>query len=111
MSREFGLYPKNREPLLWVGCRGILKNKKLDIPYDRWSSEINHESGKEDFLWWIDNVAIPKIEAGVAEGRTKFWFGSESNFYACEADDRDGSGYLYIGFYSTNTYDKIIKEY
>ena len=24
MSREFGLYPPNREPQLWIGCRTII---------------------------------------------------------------------------------------
>ena len=110
MSREFGIYPTNRKPLLWIGCRAIIQNKKLDIPHDRWSTDIKYENGKEDFVWWINNVAIPKIEVGLKQGRTKFWFGSESGFFTCEADDRDSGGYLYCGFYSTENYDKIIKE-
>lgn len=110
MSREFGIYPQDREPQLWIGCRAIITERKLDIPYDRWSTDIKYESGKADFVWWINNVAIPKIEAGVSEGRTKFWFGSESGFYTCEADDRDSGGYLYIGFYSNKAYDDMVKE-
>lgn len=110
MSREFGIYPKDRKPKLWIGCRGIITKKGLDIPYDRWSSDIQYESGKEDFLWWINNIALPRIEAGVMDGRTKFWFGSESNFYTCEADDRDSGGYLYCGFHSSKAYDDMIKE-
>ena len=65
---------------------------------------------KDDFVWWINNVAIPKLEVGVKEGRKKFWFGSENGFYTCEADDRDSGGYLYCGFYSTKEYDEMIKE-
>lgn len=110
MSREFGIYPTNREPQMWIGCRAIITNKRLDIPYDRWSTDIKYEDGKDDFVWWINNIAIPRIEVGVREGRTKFWFGSESGFFACEADDKDSGEYLYCGFYSTKEYDEIIKE-
>ena len=110
MSREFGIYPKNREPQLWIGCRAIITERRFDVPYDRWSTDIKYENGKDDFVWWINNVAIPKIEVGLRQGRTKFWFGSESGFFTCEADDRDSGGYLYCGFYSNENYDKIIKE-
>ena len=109
MSREFG-YAKEKDSLLWIGCRAIITKRGLDIPYDRWSTDIKYESGKDDFVWWINNIAIPKIEVGVREGRTKFWFSSENGFFACEADDKDSGGYLYIGFYSTKAYDDMIKE-
>ena len=110
MSREFGLYPTNREPQMWIGCRAIITDRRLDIPYDRWSTDIKYESGKEDFVWWINNVAIPRISAGLKEGRKAFWFGSENGLFTCEADDRDSGGYLYCGFYSTQKYDEMIKE-
>lgn len=110
MSREFGIYPKDREPQLWIGCRAIISKNGLDIPLDRWSTDIKYESGKDDFVWWVNNVAIPIIEVGVREGRKKFWFSSESSYYTCEADDRNSGGYLYCGFYSTKQYDEIIKE-
>lgn len=110
MSREFGLYPTNREPQLWIGCRAIITNRRFDVPWDRWSRDIKYESGKEDFIWWINNVAIPKIEAGLKEGRKAFWFGSENGLFTCEADDRNSGGYLYCGFYSTKKYDEMIKE-
>ena len=110
MSREFGIYPNDREPQLWIGCRAIITERRFDVPYDRWSTDIKYESGKEDFVWWINNVAIPKINEGLKEGRKKFWFGSENGLFACEADDRDSGGYLYCGFYSTKEYDEMIKE-
>lgn len=110
MSREFGIYPTNREPELWIGCRAIITERRFDVPYDRWSTDIKYENGKEDFVYWINNVAIPKIEVGLEQGRTKFWFSSESGFFTCEADDRNNGGYFYCGFYSTENYDKIIKE-
>ena len=110
MSREFGLYPKNREPQLWIGCRAIITERRFDVPWNRWSTDIKYESGKDDFVWWINNVAIPKLETGVRVGRTKFLFGSESGFYVCEADCRNSGGYLYCGFYSTKEYDEMIKE-
>ena len=48
MSREFGLYPANREPQLWIGCRAIIAERRLDIPYDRWSTDIKYAGGKDD---------------------------------------------------------------
>ena len=108
MSREFGLYPTNREPQMWIGCRAIITEKRFDVPYDRWSRDIKHED--RDFIKWINNVAIPKINAGLKDGRKAFWFGSEDGRFACEADDKDSGGYLYCGFYSTRRYDGMIKE-
>ena len=110
MSREFGLYPKDREPQLWIGCRAIITERKFDVPWGRWSEDIKYESGRDDFVWWINNIAIPKIEVGLREGRKKFWFGSENGLFTCEADDRDSGGYLYCGFYSSKAYDDMIKE-
>ena len=110
MSREFGLYPANREPQLWIGCRAIITGGKLDIPYDRWSTDIKYASGKDDFVWWINNVALAEIERGLKEGRKKFWFGSENGLFTCEADDRNSGGYLYIGFYSSKAYDDMIVD-
>ena len=72
MSREFGIYPTNREPQMWIGCRAIITERRFDVPYDRWSTDIKYESGKEDFVWWINNVAIPKLEVGIREGRKSF---------------------------------------
>ena len=109
MSREFG-YAKEKDSLMWIGCRAIIAGRRLDIPYDRWSTDIKNESGKDDFVYWINNNAIPTIEGGLKEGRTKFWFGSENGFFTCEADDRDSGGYLYCGFYSSKKYDDMIKE-
>ena len=110
MSREFGLYPKNREPQLWIGCRAIITGRKFDVPYDRWSTDIKYTAGKDDFVWWINNVAIPRVEKSIKEGAKQIWFNSDSGFYICEADDRDSGGYLYCGFYSSKAYDDMIKE-
>ena len=110
MSREFGLYPTNREPQLWIGCRAIITQRRFDVPWDRWSTDVKYANGKPDFVWWINNIAIPRLEAGVREGKKHFQFSSESGFYTCEADDRNSGGYLYCGFYSTKEYDEMIKE-
>ena len=110
MSREFGIYPTNREPQLWIGCRAIITNRRFDVPWDRWSNDIKYESGKEDFVWWINNVAIPAIEERVMKGKREFSFESENGLFVCEADDRNSGGYLYCGFYSTQKYDGMIKE-
>ena len=109
MSREFGLYPTNREPQMWIGCRAIITERWLDVPYDRWSRDIRCENGKDDFIKWINKVAIPQINKGLREGRKKFWFGSDDGRFTCEADDRASCGYLYCGFYSTKKYDDMIK--
>lgn len=110
MAREFGIYPNDREPQLWIGCRAITTDNVFDVPWGRWSEDVKYESGRDDFVWWINNVAIPKIEAGLKEGKTKFLFDSENGLFICEADDRDSGGYLYCGFYSSKIYDDTIKE-
>ena len=58
MAREFGIYPTNREPQLWIGCRAIITKGRLDIPYDRWSNDIKCQDGKDDFVSWINIVAL-----------------------------------------------------
>jgi hypothetical protein len=110
MSREFGIYPRDREPLLWIGCRAIINKRELDIPWDRWSNDIKYTDGKDDFVWWVNNIALPQIEERVKQGKKQFWFDSENGLFTCEADDRDSGGYLYIGFYSTKKYDDMAKE-
>ena len=110
MAREFGIYPSDREPQLWIGCRAIITDGIFDVPWGRWSEDVKYESGRDDFVWWINNIAIPRINSGLQCGQTKFWFGSESGFYTCETDDRDSGGYLYCGFYSSKIYDDMIKE-
>ena len=110
MSREFGIYPTNREPQLWIGCRAIITERRFDVPWDRWSTDIKYKSGKEDFVWWINNVAIPRLEADVKGGKRHFQFSSESGYFICEADDRDSGGYLYCGFCSSKEYDEMVKE-
>lgn len=109
MSREFGIYPESREPLLWIGCRAIITGGIFDAPWDRWSTDIKYREGKADFVWWINNVALPKIEDGVRKGRKKFLFDSENGLFVCEADDRDSCGYLYCGFYSSKKYDDMVE--
>ena len=110
MGKDFGIYPTDRTPKLWIGCRAIITDGRLDIPWDRWSNDIKYESGKDDFVWWINNVAIPRINEGLKNGIKKFRFGSESKFFICEADDKNSGGYLYCGFYTTQKYDEMIEE-
>lgn len=110
MSREFGIYPANREPQLWIGCRAIITRRELDIPWDRWSNDIKYQSGKDDFVWWINNVAIKEIEKRIKGYQYKFYFESENGFFYCEADERSSGGYLYIGFGSTEKYDNNLNK-
>lgn len=84
--------------------------KTFDVPFDRWSESLRYKAGAVDFIPWVNNIAIPKIESGIKRGQKKFCFSSENEFFTCEADDRDSGGYLYCGFYSTEKYDEMIKE-
>ena len=108
MSREFGLYPTNREPQLWIGCRAIITEGRFDVPWDRWSNDIKYTRGKDDFVWWINNVAIPRIDQSLKEGRKNVWFKSENGLFYCETDHKNSGGYLYCGFGSTQEYDEMI---
>lgn len=107
--KEFGIYPTTREPQLWLGCRAIITNKTFDVPFDRWSESLRYKVGADDFISWVNHIAIPKIELCIKRGQKKFCFSSDNGFFTCEADDRDSGGYLYCGFYSTEKYDEMIK--
>ena len=110
MSREFGIYPTNREPQLWIGCRAIVDySRNIDIPWDRWSNDIRYQGGKENFVMWINNVALKEAQGKIKHFEHKFYFESENGLYYCEGDE-NGRGYLYIGFGSTEKYDEMIKE-
>ena len=110
MAREFGIYPTNREPQLWIGCRAIITGRVLDIPWDRWSNDIKDQGGKDDFVSWINIVALKEIEKRIKDCQHKFYFESGDGLYYCEADERNSGGYLYIGFGSTEKYEKLMKE-
>lgn len=110
MAREFGIYPTNREPQLWIGCRAIISRRELDIPWDRWSNDIKYQGGKDDFVWWINNIALNEVKKRVKDYQNKFYFESENALFYCEADERNSGGYLYIGFGSTEKYDRMMKE-
>lgn len=103
MSRDFGIYPDNESPKLWWGARGIIRyyGNSLDIPWDRQSHEFADGEDKDDFIYWIDKTAIPKLEECVKYRDTrKVSFDSDSGRFHCEAEDRNSGGYLYIGAWS-----------
>lgn len=116
MSREFGIYPRDREPLMWVGARAIYKpfdkyGRYLDIPYDRWSSEFNDQTMKEDFIYWIDNFAIPQIVRFAKERCVlKQYFESDNGLFYAEFDDRQSGGYMYIGCGTTEKCEQMIQN-
>lgn len=98
MNKErWGIYPCDETPCVWWGARTILRNKDIDILYDRQSYEGSEDV---DFLSWINNVALNKIRNELKENRTKGEFTSECDSYHCEFDDRQSGGYLYIGCWS-----------
>lgn len=104
MSKDFGIYPQDKTPKLWWGCRAIINKGYIDIPYDRKSFEGNpHDTDAEDFFFWINNTAIPKLEEKIKQRDTKnIYFKSESEMFICEASDRQSGGYLYIGCYTSD---------
>ena len=70
--KEFGIYPTTREPQLWLGCRAIITNKTFDVPFDRWSESLRYKAGADDFISWVNHIAIPKIELCIKRGQKNF---------------------------------------
>ena len=100
MNRErWGIYPHDKQPISWWGARAILKNRSIDILYDRQSYEGEKD---DDFLSWINTVAIKQICEAVKTDQTKGGFDSVCGRYHCEFDDRMSFGYLYIGCWGGN---------
>ena len=77
MSREFGIYPTNREPQLWIGCRAIIQNKKLEefprikcninnkekiyhLPFDQQYDRTIIGDQKGEFFAWTIQEAVDK---------------------------------------------------
>ena len=101
MTNEgFGLYPETCVPHYWIGCRGIITEQRLDVPYDRWSSRFLSEARKQELIDFTNNYALPELERRVKSGDTAGAFDSEDGRYRCEYNDRDSGGYLYCGFYN-----------
>ena len=62
---------------------------------------------KDEFFYWINNVAIPELNKRFRNYETmKIRFESESGCFHCESDDRSSGGYLYIGAWTTEAMDK-----
>ena len=87
MGKDFGIYPTDRTPKLWIGCRAIITDGRLDIPWDRWSGELCFSDGKPAFIEWINNVALEECNKRIKKCCKKFSFISEDGLYCCEADD------------------------
>ncbi|MEA5040035.1 MAG: hypothetical protein VB086_09380 [Clostridiaceae bacterium] len=97
MNKDFGIYPDNMTPRCWWGARAIATNHKygLDIPWDRQCYDGEKD---DDFLFWINNTVIPKLDQRFKNCDTKIIsFNSDSGRFHCEASDRNNYGYLYIG--------------
>ena len=111
MSKEFGIYPNDIKPKLWWGARAIATDRKygLDIPWNRQNFEGNGDDlDKEDFLYWLNNVALPKIDKMFKsyESTKGISIDSENGCFHCEADDKCSGGYLYIGAWITENNNK-----
>lgn len=93
---EFGISPDIETTAAW-GARGIITNNRLELLWDRQSASFADESIKGDFIFWINNTAIPRIESEIKFGHCKCDFYSADNRFRCVADDHDSGGYVYIG--------------
>ena len=97
---RFGIYPENETPEMWWGARAIVSRDGIEILRDRQNFEGNREhENLNDFMWWLNNVAIPYVNICVKEKRiTKnISIESETGYFHLEADDHNSGGYLYIG--------------
>ena len=115
MSKEFGIYSHDQNPLLWIGARAIFKPydkyRQVDIPYDRWSHEFKPEMTDEEiseFTSWINDTAMPQV-CKMVKGCPSIhkYFESDDGKFWAEFDDRGSCGYLYIGFGTTEKYEQI----
>lgn len=102
MGKEFGIYPESKTPKMWWGARAIITERRIDIPYDRQNFD-GDRTDTDDFMFWINNTAIPKLDEKVKKCDTKnISFNSEGGRFHCEAADRQSGGYLYIGCWTNN---------
>lgn len=106
MSHEFGNCPEDFSPKMYWGARAIIeKDKSVTILPDRQSFEQLEGSrmDKDDFIFWINSVALPAIVAKAKTGFFRAWedtftLDSDSGAFHCEATPKNSYGsYLYIG--------------
>ena len=104
---EWGVAPENCK-MAW-GARAIIKynrysdERDIDIPWDRQSFARDDDCrmDKDDFVYWINNSAIPHLESKVKKYDTKhIELHSDGGHFHCVAEDRSSGGYLYIGAWS-----------
>ena len=101
---EWGIYPEEKHPIMYWGGRGIITYSRysgergLDIPWDRQSFECDDPTNKEEFMDWLNDHAIPYLVSRVQQYSTKhIECSNRDGRFHCIAEDRNGSGYLYIG--------------
>lgn len=99
--KEFGIYPTTREPQLWLGCRAIITNKTFDVPFDRWSESLRYKAGADNFISWVNHIAIPKIELCIKRGQKKFCFSSD----VLKNDCNDYDALEYVIEHNTNLFN------
>jgi len=104
---EWGLFPDDCEPKMFWGARAICRRNRydsqmaLDILPDRQSFAADDDTDKDDFIFWLNHTAIPKIEQMVRKSQLRGEFTSDSGMFHCRFDDRSSGGYIYIGAWPT----------
>lgn len=106
---EWGIFPKETEPKLFWGARGVIvysrfdQKRRLDLYSDRQSFCMEDEAeGKEEFVDWINHELIPLLETKVRRYDTAhIECASANGKYHAIAEDRSSGGYLYIGAWAS----------
>ena len=85
--------------MFW-GARGAIRDRKLEIYWDRQSFVADDQADKPEFVRWINDTVIPYLELNVKKRNTKHLkterYFNGGNFHAV-ADELNSGGYLYIG--------------
>ena len=116
MSHEWGNYPENFTPKMYLGARAILERqsglpgKALCLLYDRQSFEQLEGSQRDQdvFFDWINTTALPELRRLARENRFYEWndlttIQSEDGAFMCQATPKGSYGeYLYIGCWEVN---------
>lgn len=89
-----------QEAKMFWGARGVIRDRKLEIYWDRQSFVADDTTDKPEFVRWINDTVIPYLELNVKKYNTKH-LKTERYFnggrFQAVADDRNSGGYLYIG--------------
>lgn len=92
---------------MYWGARGAIRDRKLEIYWDRQSFVADDATDKADFVAWINDHLIPYLEKQVKLNSTENIeaHNKDGRFHAV-AQDRNSGGYLYIGAWAVSLWDE-----